>query len=238
MNHMNINDQIQSVVFDVDGTLLDTLASLASAANEVLELAGLRTVEHESLRSALSEGLAALFQCALALQPEAVPDALAQRLQTAFFDRYATQWLREATVFEGVREVLAMLRSQGLSLGICTNRDRASTEALLQGAALLSFFDTLVCMGEAARSKPDAAPLQRVIQRLGATPSATLFVGDSGIDAACAEAAGVRLAAHLCGYAGAASDLHPRAMAFSAYAELGAWIKARLTTSVEVASHG
>nr|WP_315430659.1 HAD-IA family hydrolase [uncultured Albidiferax sp.] len=235
---MNINDQMQSVVFDVDGTLLDTLPSLAGAANEVLQLAGLRTVEPEALRSALSEGLAALFQCALELQPEAVSDALAQRLEAAFLDQYATQWLREATVFEGVREVLAMLRSLGLSLGICTNRDRASTEALLEGAALRGFFDTLVGVGDSAHAKPDAAPLQLVMQRLGATPSATLFVGDSGIDAACADAAGVRLAAHLCGYSGSAEDLYPRAMAFSAYTELGGWIKERVTVLVETASHG
>jgi phosphoglycolate phosphatase len=235
---MNINDQIQSVIFDVDGTLLDTLVSLVRAVNEVLELAGLRAVEHESLRSALSEGLAAMFRCALALQPEAVPEALALRLETAFLDHYATQWLREARVFEGASEVLAMLRSQGLSLGICTNRDRASTEALLEGAALRGFFDTIVGMGDATHPKPDAAPLQLVIQRLGATPSTTLFVGDSCVDAACAGAAGVRFAAHLCGYAGSDDDLHPRATAFSAYAELGSWIKERMTASVEAANHG
>jgi len=235
---MNINDQIQSVIFDIDGTLLNTLPSLAAAANELLQLAGLRTVACEALRPALSEGLPAFFRCALSLQPDAVPDALAQRLEATFLDQYVGQRLSDDAVFEGVRDMLAMLRSQGLALGICTNRDRSSTEALLDGVALRGFFGTLVGMGDAAHAKPDAAPLQMAMQRLGATPSTTLFVGDSGIDAACADAAGVRFAAHLCGYAGSAADLYPRAMAFSAYTELSSWITERVTTHWEAASHG
>lgn len=235
---MNISDQIQSVVFDIDGTLLDTLPSLTSAANDVLLQAGWSSVAPESLRPVLSEGLGALFHRALSLQPNAVPDAVAQRLEVVFWDRYSHEWLRKATVFEGVREVLVLLREKGLTVGICTNRDRASTTALLDSTDLSGFFDTIVGMGDATCAKPGAAPLQLAMQRLGAIPSATLFVGDSGIDAACAHAAEVRFAAHLCGYARTAADLRPNVMDFSVYSELGDWITARTAAPLEAARHG
>lgn len=235
---MNTNDQIQSVIFDVDGTLLDTLPSLASAANDVLQQAGCSPVAPETLRPVLSEGLGAFFRHALSLQSNALPDAVAQRLEVVFWDRYSHEWRRKATVFKGVREVLVLLREKGLSVGICTNRDRASTAALLDSTDLSEFFDTIVGMGDATCAKPGAAPLQLAMQRLGATPSATLFVGDSGIDAACAHAAEVRFAAHLCGYAHAATDLHPNVLAFSDYAELESWITAHAAAPLEAARHG
>ncbi len=231
---MNNNDQIRSIVFDVDGTLFDTLPSLAAAANEVLVLAGLQAVEPRHLRPALSQGVTALFHGALLLQAAPAPPALASRLEIAFGNRYASHWLHKAVVYDGVFELLSMLRSQGITLGICTNRDRGSTRALLDEAALDGFFGAIVGLGDAEHPKPDAAPLRRALDQLGATPQTALFVGDSGIDAACAQAAGVRLAAHLGGYAADPDDLHPCTMAFSGYAEFHSWMAARASTQASV----
>lgn len=227
---MNTNDQMRTVVFDVDGTLFDTLPSLAAAANEVLVLAGLQAIEPQHLRPALSQGITALFQSALRLQTASVPLALASRLEKAFQQRYASHWLHKAVAYDGALELLSMLRSQGIALGICTNRDQDSTRTLLDKAALTGFFDVIVGLGDAEHPKPDAAPLHLALTQLGATPQTVLFVGDSGIDAACAQAAGVRLAAHLGGYAANPDDLRPYVVAFSDYAEFHSWMAARTST--------
>ena len=224
---MNNNDQLRTLVFDVDGTLFDTLPSLAAAANEVLVLAGLRAAEPRHLRPALSQGVTALFKSALLLQAAPIPLALASRLEDAFEHRYASHWLHKAVVYDGAFDLLSMLRSQGVALGICTNRDQRSTRTLLRKAGLDGFFDAIVGLGDAEHPKPDAAPLRLALNQLDATPQTTLFVGDSGIDAACAQAAGVRLAAHLGGYAATPDDLHPCAVAFSRYEELLGWMAVR-----------
>jgi phosphoglycolate phosphatase len=230
MHNMNTNDQIRTVVFDVDGTLFDTLPSLAAAANEVLVLAGFQAVEPQHLRPALSQGITALFQSAIRRQAASVPLALASRLEDAFAHRYASHWLHQAVMYDGALDLLAMLRAQRIAMGICTNRDQDSTRTLLDKAALTGFFDAIVGLGDTEHPKPDAAPLHLALTQLGATPQTALFVGDSGVDAACAQAAGIRLAAHLGGYAAGPDDLRPCTVAFSGYAEFHRWMAARTST--------
>lgn len=229
MANMNRNDHIRAVVFDVDGTLLDTLPSLAAAANEVLAEAGLRTVPADRLRPALSEGLGPMFQHALALQAEASAAEQASALEASYFTRYAQHWLAQATPYAGVPALLAELKSQGLLLGLCSNRDRPSIEALLACTGLDIGFDAVVGLGDAARPKPAADPLLRVLQQLDVPAAQVLFVGDSAMDARCAEAAGVRFAAHRAGYAGQPADLLPQVTGFDHYDTFTPWLLGQLS---------
>lgn len=229
---MNKNDHIRAVVFDVDGTLFDTLPSLVAAANDVLVKAGLREVPMVLLRSALSEGLRPMFREALALQATA-PDGNLAQLEEDYLAHYSQRWLAAAPLFARAPETLATLKSQGLKLGICTNRDRRSTDALLASAALAGSFDVIVGLGDAPSPKPAADPLLRVLQQLELPPSQVLFVGDSVMDARCAQAAQVRFAAHLAGYAGQPTDLLPQVMGFDAYDQLTQWVLAHLPAHQE-----
>lgn len=225
---MNRNDHIRAVVFDVDGTLLDTLPSLAAAANEVLAEAGLCAVPADRLRSALSEGLGPMFQHALALQTEASAADRGKALEASYFTRYAQHWLAQAAPYAGVPALLAELKSQGLLLGLCSNRDRPSIEALLACTGLDIGFDAVVGLGDAARPKPAPDPLLRVLQQLGIPASQVLFVGDSAMDACCAEAAGVRFVAHRAGYASQPGDLWPQVTGFDRYDEFAPWLLSQL----------
>lgn len=232
MANMNNNDHIRAVVFDIDGTLFDTLPSLVAAANDVLVKAGLREVPLALLRPALSEGLRPMFRQALALQATAPHENLAAQLEEDYLVHYTQRWLATAPLFACASETLAALKSQGLKLGICTNRDRRSTDALLASAALGNF-DVIVGLGDAPLPKPAADPLLRVLQQLELPPSQVLFVGDSVMDARCAHAAQVRFAAHLAGYAGQPADLLPQVMGFEAYDQLTPWVLARLPAHKE-----
>jgi len=233
MANMNKNDHIRAVVFDIDGTLVDTLPSLAAAANDVLIQAGLHEVPMARLRAALSEGLRPMFRQALALQPSPPDARQAAQLEEDYLTHYTQRWLSAAPLFAQVPETLGALKTQGLRLGICTNRDRDSTEALLAANALTVGFDAIVGLGDAPAPKPAADPLLKVLQQLELPPSQVLFVGDSVMDARCAQAAQVRFAAHLAGYAGQPEDLLPQVMGFDAYDQLTPWVLAHLPAHKE-----
>ena len=224
ISYMNTNNQIRSVIFDVDGTLFDTLPSLTTAANDVLAKAGMREVSMSLLRSALNEGLRPLFRQAIALQSAPVDAAVANQLEIEYMAHYGRRWLSTAPLFAGVTEALVALRSQGLKLGICTNRDRASTEVLLASASIAGFFDAIVGLGDAPLPKPAADPLLLLMERLEMPPAETLFVGDSAMDACCAQLSKVRFAAHRGGYAGQPADLLPNVLSFGGYDQLTSWV--------------
>ncbi|MDD2545904.1 MAG: HAD-IA family hydrolase [Burkholderiaceae bacterium] len=224
---MNINEHFQAIVFDFDGTLIDTLPSLAAAANAVLEQHGLAPVQASQLRPALNEGLRPLFRKALALQALAAPGTPApdaDRFEAACMAHYTDAWMVSAPLFDGAADCLQALRSRGLQLAICTNRDPASTAVLLNATGIAGHFDVVVGLGDAPRPKPAPDPLLQAMERLGTAPAHTLLVGDSAMDARCAASAQVRFAAHLGGYAHHPDDLLPRVFHFSAYRECTPWL--------------
>lgn len=221
---MNKNDHIRAVIFDVDGTLFDTLPSLSAAANEVLEESGRQAVPASLLQSALNEGLRPLFRKAIALQSVAVDGQTASQLENEYLARYLRHGLSTVPLFAGVVDALVACKARGLRLGVCTNRDRASTEALLAQAGIVDSFDAIVSLGDAPLPKPAAEPLLLLLERLRVAPAETLFIGDSALDARCAQLSRVRFAAHLGGYAGQADELLPNVLSFGSYRQLTSWL--------------
>lgn len=224
IEYMNKNDHIRAVIFDVDGTLFDTLPSLSAAANEVLVQVGRQAVSASLLQSALNEGLRPLFHKAIALQREAVDAQTVTQLEDQFMARYLRHGLATAPLFAGVADALIAFKDRGLRLGVCTNRDRASTAALLAAAGIADSFDAVVGLGDAPLPKPAAEPLLLLLERLRVAPANALFVGDSALDARCAQLSGVRFAAHLGGYAEQAQDLLPNVLSFGRYQQLTHWL--------------
>ena len=224
LSNMLINEQFKTVLFDVDGTLFDTLPSLSAANNLVLKQAGLLEVSTPLLRPALNEGLRAMFRKSIDLQMAPVDDELVMVLEKEFLQQYMQDWLAAATVYPHLHEALAALKQLGLKLGICTNRDRASTEYLLAQSRIAEFFELIVGLGDAPHPKPAADPLLLALERMGGMAADALFVGDSSIDATCARLAHVRFAGHLGGYAVQSADLEPNVFVFSDYGTLANWI--------------
>jgi len=225
---MEKTQPIHAVVFDVDGTLFDTLPSLAAAINEVLLQAGMKAVPRMQLQPALGEGLRSIFRGALAVQTEPVEASLAKFLEERFLAYYTRYWLRSARLFDRVLTTLTMLRAHGLRLGICTNRDRISTETLLKSAAIANFFDTVVGFGEVSAPKPAPDALLHAIRLMKLTPSHALFVGGSALNAQCAHASGVRFAAYRNGFRKHPDDLMHHSLNFQTYDQLYRWIVERL----------
>lgn len=188
------------VVFDLDGTLVDSRRDLAESANLVLEECGCRIHLEEAIGRMVGDGAATLvarvFAAAGCAQP---PDALARFLST-----YDARLLRHTRCYPGVLELLEALKER-VTLAVLTNKPLAATRAILDGLALAPFFHGRVVGGDGPfPKKPDPAGLLHVMARANVPPDDTMLVGDSVVDLRTARAARSRscLARYGFGFAG------------------------------------
>lgn len=214
---MNIPDPLKSIIYDLDGTLLDTfpglLASLRSVAGSLHD-----RLATPLLRLSFSAGIPAMLaEAALQLGLREDDRAVFSTRVLHHYERYG---LADSLPYAGIADHFSALDRLGVMPALCTNRDRGTTHALLERHGLSTHFQHIVCLGDVPHAKPDPAPLLHCMARLGTCPAATLFVGDSRVDAECAHRAGVAFAAHRRGYHGSLADLLPHAMAFSEWHEL------------------
>ena len=182
--------KFRHVVFDIDGTLLDTEEMVLCSLSETLRRFCGRTVPPEALTFALG-----------------IPgeDAL-RRLQVESPDRVCRQWNAVSQeyggsirVFPGIREALGGLRNRKAHLGIVTSRTKTEYEKGFVPFGLADLFPVAVCAEDAPRHKPYADPMEAYLRKSGAERDAVLYVGDSRYDMECAKAAGVSCALALWG---------------------------------------
>jgi phosphoglycolate phosphatase len=178
----------QLIVFDLDGTLIDSRRDLANATNALLVECGAAPLAEERVGRMVGDGAATLvaraFQASGIAQP---PDALDRFLRI-----YGEHLLDYTRPYDGIPEALRTLRSSR-RLAVLTNKPLASTRRILDGLALAQYFppDAVVGGDGPFLRKPDPAGLQHLVDRAGVTPADTLLVGDSAIDWRTARAARV-----------------------------------------------
>jgi len=182
---------LTAVVFDLDGTLVDTAPDLQAHVNAVLGELGRPDLELEDVRRMVGDGARTLLRRGLEASggvPEGVDlDLLYRR----FLKRYTADPARRSTVNEGVAPVLGALAARSVRLGICTNKAQAPTDRLLAALGLDRLFEAVVGGDAVPAKKPDAGHLAAVLERLGAHPARAAMVGDSGHDVAAARALGM-----------------------------------------------
>jgi len=220
----------KTIIFDLDGTLLDTWPSLLQAIRTATP--GVTTIEPAALRLALSQGLSAMFAHAakqMALNAEATQASI-HAMELAYFEHA----LSAAVPYPDTSEMLARLHGAGYILALCTNRDRASTLTLLEQVSWLSFFSHIHCLDDGLPAKPDPAAVLTTLSHLQCPLQDALFVGDSWVDAHCASQAGVDFAAHLCGYHTDPGELAGAVLSYRHARELSQWLEARFTPQPEL----
>lgn len=185
----------KTVVFDLDGTLVDTAPDLTAALNFVLEHLGAGSVTKASVRHLAGDGSRALLRFGLG---SGASDALIERGLPLFFDHYARNFWVHSAVFEGVEQTLHDLKLGGFSLAICTNKPVGLANALLGKLGWGSLFAAVIGGDSLDVRKPNPAPLRECLRRTCATRG--VFVGDSIIDAQAAKAAGLAFIAVSFGY--------------------------------------
>ncbi|MDH2248505.1 phosphoglycolate phosphatase [Pseudomonas sp. GD03855] len=189
------------VMFDLDGTLMDSVPDLAAAVDKMLMLLGREPAGIERVRDWVGNGSRVLVRRALAggLEHEGVSDEFADEALALFMQAYSGGH-ELTTVYPGVRECLDWLREREVKLAIITNKPAQFIEPLLEEKGLTGYFDWLVGGDTLPQQKPDPAALFWVMDKAGVAPGESLFVGDSRNDVRAAKAATVRCVALTYGY--------------------------------------
>ena len=197
-------------MFDFDYTLADSSSAVIKCANHALTGLGLESASPDAIRRTI--GLSLPDTLAALAGEQHRPRALEfRRLWRELSDRIM---VKETHLLPGVVEALTLLRERGLSLGIVSTKYRSRIEAVLDREGVGHLFDTIVVGEDVAEHKPHPEGLLQALERLGLAASATLYIGDSTIDAEAAERAGVEFVALLTGVTeeGELSAYRPRAV--------------------------
>ncbi len=187
-----------AVVFDLDGTLVDSAADIADALNRTIGLRGLAPFSLAEVKAMVGGGVPKLAERALTARGAAVREVPA--IVTSFMQFYRERLTAHTTLCEGAAEVLERLKHEGRRLGLCTNKPHELTVQTIAGLGIANYFPAVAGEREGYPTKPDPAPLLGVLSQLGAAPGDAVMVGDSGADVACAKAAGVASVAVRGGY--------------------------------------
>lgn len=179
----------RATVFDLDGTLVDTLPDLAVSLDAALVESGLPAVGPAVVRLSLHGGLEASVQAAL--QVLGVAPTRYDEVLTRYHRLYDAAPARHSRVYRGVSQLLARLQDRGHRIAVCTNKSERLARELLDRVGLARFMRTVVGADTCGRRKPDPAPLRLVLSRLEAAACEAVLVGDSAVDRDCAGAAGV-----------------------------------------------
>lgn len=189
----------QAVLFDLDGTLLDSAPDLALAAQHMRAVRDLPELPYEVFRPHASSGARGMLGVAFGVSVE---DITYDALKREFLDEYSRCLRQQTTYFAGVVDVLQVLNQLPLPWGIVTNKSHWLTEQVLVGFAELHGAGALVCGDTLPRAKPHPDPLLEAARRLGVQPSACLYVGDDERDIVAGRAAGMYTVAARYGYLG------------------------------------
>ena len=196
---------VRCVLFDLDGTLIDSAPDLALAADAMRTARGMLSLPLEVYRPHASSGARGMLAIAFGIGPDA-PDY--QALREEFLDHYARRLLHCTQAFEGVAALLATLQARGVPWGVVTNKARRFTEPLVAGLPLLQGAAVVISGDSTPHTKPHPEPVLAALRLAGVEAHASLYVGDDERDIAAGRTAGVRTVAAGYGYLGAQANPH------------------------------
>lgn len=188
-----------ALLFDLDGTLIDSAPDLAGALNRLRALKGLPPLPYEALRPLVGSGARGMVGAGFGLQPG---DDGFEALRDAFLAEYQGRFLDQTRVFEQAHWLLGELDVRSLPWGIVTNKATRFAEPVVRGLGLDARSAALVCGDTTPHAKPHPAPLLEAAARLGVPAGECVYVGDDLRDIQAGRAAGMRTVAVTWGYLG------------------------------------
>ena len=169
---------IKAVIFDLDGTLTDTIGDLAAAVNYVLEKNGFPTHDEEKYFYFVGTGSYNLVKKA---SPEGIGEEKLFSMLDEFFAFYGEHYLDKTVPYDNVSETLALLKQKGIKLAVCSNKIQNMTEKVVE-KYFGGIFTYVFGQNDRFPLKPDPAAPLWIAEQIGVKPSEVMFVGDSGVD--------------------------------------------------------
>jgi phosphoglycolate phosphatase len=188
---------VRCVLFDLDGTLVDTAPDLGFSLNQVRLERGLEPLALEEVRPWASTGTRGLIKLGFGIGPE---DSGYPAVRDRFLSIYRANVVRESRAFPGVPQLIAQLAARGIKWGVVTNKGREFTNRLLSTLEWPTPPAAVACADEVPRGKPDPASLLLACERAGCGPAACLYVGDAARDVEAARRAGMPVIGVTYGY--------------------------------------
>ena len=188
--------QIYTILFDLDGTLVDTAPDLMMAHNHVMKKFGYQTKTTEEIRELVGQGAGALIGRSIwgqakkefgKVQDQKIKDNMTKE----FIDFYGKNILHKSTLINGVKEFLVWCKNQKISMGVCTNKTEHLAVDLLKQIGIYDFFEYVAGHNTFDYCKPDPRHLTTVVEIIDGDLEKTLMIGDSESDANAAKAAGI-----------------------------------------------
>ena len=195
---------IDAVLFDLDGTLIDSAPDLSAAADKMRTDRGLESLPLSLYRPMVGAGARGMIAVAFGLTPD---DAKFDALKEEFFVNYELRLVDQTYVFDGVTELIERIGQGGLKWGIVTNKSARFTIPLTQAMPLFTTAQTIISGDTTPHAKPHPAPLFEAARQLGLDPERCVYVGDDERDIVAGRAAGMPTVAAAYGYLGVASNI-------------------------------
>lgn len=190
--------RFSAVLFDLDGTLLDTLADIAHSANRVLAELGFPTHEVDAYRQFVGEGLVVLFRKALPAEVNA--DEVMDRCAAGFREAYGREWNVRTRPYDGIRELLDTLAARPVEMAVLSNKPDAFTRRCVREYFSQYTFRAVFGQRDGVPRKPDPAGAFEIVDKMGIPADQFLYLGDSAIDMKTATAAGMYAVGALWGF--------------------------------------
>lgn len=189
-----------TLVFDLDGTLVDTAPDLVGTLNHILGEAGIPAAPQKRIRPFISYGARRMLVEGLALAEKKLSDGQLDELLEQFLDHYGNNVAVESTPYPNVVEALDVAAKAGARLGVCTNKREGMSHTLLHHLGLHDYFKAILGRDTLDVYKPDPRHLTQTIERAGGHRDKAVMIGDSATDVATAKAAGIPIVAVSFGY--------------------------------------
>ncbi|MDV7338336.1 phosphoglycolate phosphatase [Terasakiella sp. A23] len=191
---------LTTLIFDLDGTLIDSAPDLRTACNKVLATKGRREITLQETTQFVGNGAAKLVERAFRTTGDAVSEDEIPALTEAFLAFYDGHEADETTIYEGVEQTLQKLKDQGYRMGLCTNKPYIPTINLMKDLGLGDFFEVMIGGDQVATKKPHPEMIHKALADMGVDVADAIMIGDSPNDIGAAKNAGLRNVAVSYGY--------------------------------------
>jgi len=198
---MPVSPYPSAVIWDLDGTLIDSAPDLATALNSLLRENSRAALHIDIVRTMIGDGIGKLVERGFAATGTSIRTINMPGLVDRFMQIYEFRATDKTRLYKGAQEALEIFHDAGMRQAICTNKPEAVTRQILESLSIACFFDAIIGGDTTAKKKPDPLPLRDCLQALGVNAVDAILIGDSAVDVATARAVNMQVGIVSHGYA-------------------------------------